>query len=335
VAAGRERLVVVEELSKGFLRREGKAACDPWVPRVIATANELPLTIPRYKTLTPFRESQGWPMGVQASCPHRHSPYPPRKRWFALLWGKARQSMDNPALLADLLQVAGTIPLLATCAEDCDAVDTLRVPNLRLVPREAFGELMANALVMVGFKAPRFGASVAEALACGTYVVAKAEHVPREFHFHSLVRITTRPQQAAGIIRRILRDHGLLKGRSILRQRQPPLHRIPLLASEAAALKAEVKTAQNASEAALLRAKAHGAEYVPLPAVWCTAKEAQVNCTPPAPWTFRSWLPPRYTAKGHVEWIRRAFGIDRQCRIVNRRSPLANLLNASWGDVCD
>jgi hypothetical protein len=74
--------------------------------------------------------------------------------------------------------------------------------------------------------------------------------------------------------------------------------------------------------------------------VWCNrtadAADQSDGCAELRPFS-RSWLPGRYTARGHVEWIRRTLGVDRQCRVVESGepilSPLQKLLSVVWDPV--
>ena len=50
-------------------------------------------------------------------------------------------------MLNELKDVLGAVPLLATCGESCSAVEALGVPNLSMLPRAAFNELLASALM--------------------------------------------------------------------------------------------------------------------------------------------------------------------------------------------
>jgi hypothetical protein len=268
-------------------------------------------------------------MGVQASCPHRHSPYPPRKRWFALLWGKAKQT--GVRVRMELRALVTVVPVLATCAEACDALDSASVFNLGLSPRRMHNELIAQAFVMVGIKAPRFGASVAEALACGTYVVAKAEHVPREFHQHPLVRIVDDNQYAA-TVQALMLKHSY-KADRLPNTQAGPTHRNPPAPRGGPAIRL-------------------AGSYVRLPRNWCPV---DVPSTAPPPTTVsddnatatrkplppschdhrlytRSWLPARYSGQGYTEWVRRSLGVaDGTCRLVDRAAPIQQMIARPWG----
>jgi hypothetical protein len=275
------RLAVVEDIHLLPLRRLKREHCDVMQELVVATANQKSDFVNPARTLTPFLELEGIPIGVVASCPFalQTGNRSVTKEWFGLVWGKQKQVGSH--VTPTLEQLSDLLPMVATCTVQCAGLAKASIANFNLVPKRVFDELLARALVMVGVKAPRSGASVAEAIACGTIVIARPHNVPVEFHHHPLVRLAPSRPGLVAHLEQVLREHGFDFSKRANEQIAPPI------------------TPQAAER--------------------------------PSPLDAAPWLPSRYTANGHLEHIRRLFGINDKCVVINRDAPvLAMMRKQAW-----
>jgi hypothetical protein len=230
------RLAVVEDIHLLPLRRLKREHCDVMQELVVATANQKSDFVNPARTLTPFSELEGIPIGVVASCPFalQTGNRSVTKEWFGLVWGKQKQVGSH--VTPTLEQLSDLLPMVATCTAQCAGLAKASIANFNLVPKLVFDELLARALVMVGVKAPRSGASVAEAIACGTIVIARPHNVPVEFHDHPLVRLAPSRPGLVAHLEQVLREHGFDFSRRASEQLAPPI--TPQAAEQPSALAA-------------------------------------------------------------------------------------------------
>lgn len=125
----------------------------------------------------------------------------PPKRWFAVLWGKTGQTGSR--LRAAVEAVSRYIPVISTCVGSCDPALPALVVDQRMNSSSSvnggvpgvFAAAIRQAVVLIGIKAPERGAACPEALACGTYVVARGRNFGFEFSGHPLTRRFRKPHE--------------------------------------------------------------------------------------------------------------------------------------------
>ena len=175
--------------------------CDKLLPSTVVTAWESSPFVPTNRTLfalSPRQDvhqaSSELPLasGIDAFCPFRHSMNASdtddiriSRRRVGLLWGKRKQQGEKVVPWAT--EVSGIIPLIATCIEQCNLPTNSSIDNLGAVSKEKYDELLATSLFILGLKSPDAGATVVEALSCGTPVIARPSAIPIMFRSHPLV----------------------------------------------------------------------------------------------------------------------------------------------------
>ncbi len=131
----------------------------------------------------------------------------PEKKWFAVLWGKTRQ-LGKLGVVDAVEIIRKYIPVVSTCVAQCDN-DLPVALNLANLSGNAFQRLVSRAVMVVGVQAPEQGTTVAEALSCGTFVVARGRNLGFEFAAHPLTRRFRNPnRELDGLVRSILADLG-------------------------------------------------------------------------------------------------------------------------------
>jgi hypothetical protein len=205
------------------------------------------------------------------------APTGPVKKWFAVLWGKTGQTGSKVRQAVEA--VRKFIPVVSSCvgrAEHCDqALPTLKISNVTSagvavdVPA-TFAAAVRSAVLLIGPRAPERGAACPEALACGTYIVARGRNFGFEFAAHPLARRFRKQQDFANIVRDVLvHQWGFDEGDAFDRQPHPPDRR--------------------RAWAPLLRQQQQG------------DSSAQHHTGRP--------LPPRYSQEGYVDHIASLFGV--------------------------
>lgn len=168
-------------------------------------------------------------------------PAGPLKKWYAVLWGKTGQVGSKVRQAVDA--VRKFIPVISSCVgsnEYCDpSLPTLKIRNVSTltggpidVP-STFAAAVRSAVLLIGARAPERGAACPEALACGTYIVARGRNFGFEFAGHPFVRRFRKPRDFAESVKNVLVDMwGFNESAEFDQQPQPPDRRrawIPLL----------------------------------------------------------------------------------------------------------
>ena len=116
---------------------------------------------------------------------------PSRKEWFFLLWGKLKQGLDVGGHQEDALTILHSIvPVISTCSFGCSR--TLGTLNIRGLSKEAFDMLLAKSVGVLALRAPPAGTTAAEAVACGTPVIATRKNIGPELQQIPLIRLYKR-----------------------------------------------------------------------------------------------------------------------------------------------
>lgn len=176
------------------------ATCIQRARQTIAIAGQSSKFFPNERVLPLFHIAEhNRSLGMVAECPGQRNgvlynassgvPIGPEKRWFAVLWGKTGQV--GPRLHNAIHAVRQLIPVVSSCVggrEHCDpALPTLNVaPSANVTA--TFAAAVRSAVLLVGIRAPERGAACPEALACGTYIVARGRNLGFEFAGHPMVR---------------------------------------------------------------------------------------------------------------------------------------------------
>jgi hypothetical protein len=221
----------------------------------------------------------------------------PAKKWFAVLWGKSRQ-ISKLGVADAVAIVQKYIPVISTCVVHCDENVPVAL-NLVNVSAAEFRSLLSRAVVVIGAHAPEQGTTVPEALACGTFVVARGRNLGYEFASHPLTRRFRKPKQELDAhVRSVLTMLQFDFGRSWQRQRNPP----------------NLTLVDHAMREKHKVARSKGEFY-----------EEPRNY----------YLPERYTSPdGHARHIREIFGISESCMVIENKSfvqkSLGVPLRAGW-----
>lgn len=159
------------------------------------------------------------------------SPAGPLKKWYAVLWGKTGQVGSKVRQAVDA--VRKFIPVISSCVggnEYCDpSLATLKIRNVSAltggpidVP-STFAAAVRSAVLLIGARAPERGAACPEALACGTYIVARGRNFGFEFAGHPFVRRFRKPRDFAESVKNVLVDMwGFNESAEFDQQPQPP-----------------------------------------------------------------------------------------------------------------
>ena len=276
--AMRRSLFLTEDLAlfHFYALRGKRSACARAARRTIAVTGGPSKWMPHRRTLPLFHiKEHAVSLGIVADCPGRNhggavASAIPGKKWFALLWGKAKQLASN-GVVEVIKKVQRYIPVVSTCVVRCDS----HLPSVQAlnVSTELFEALVAQAVMMIGVAAPDTGVAAAEALGCGTFVVARGRNFGYEFAGHRMtVRFRKPVAEIDRIVRKILAQYGFLFNSSF--DEQPPPN------------------------------------------------------APAALGPLYPFLPPRYSIGGYRAHVRRIFGVDEHCRIVDQQSFVQRSLAA-------
>lgn len=205
-----ETVLLVEDLSlsAALQSTNERQQCQQWSLRTLAVAGEESKVAPPSRTFTLFYtpSSAGRSLGFVAECKAPTTGVP-HKGWYALLWGKTKQYGKQVDQTINAIQKY--IPVFSSCIDRCGAelnaanLFPISSDNISATPTAiggTFGSLLASAVMLVGPRAPNVGATVPEALACGTFVIARGRSFGYEFASHPLTRRIISKQSSAIVL---------------------------------------------------------------------------------------------------------------------------------------